>query len=157
MSQLDALLEEYGESHQNATNKLIHWVCIPSIVFSLMGILYAIPFPFAEKTFYFNWAVIVYVVTLIYYLRLSLMMAFGMSVVVGAMIIGNDLIYNLIGRSDSQLVVVSLAIFATAWVGQFIGHNIEGKKPSFFKDVQFLLVGPAWLIHFIYQKVGIKY
>jgi uncharacterized membrane protein YGL010W len=42
-------------------------------------------------------------------------------------------------------------------VGQFIGHKIEGKKPSFFKDILFLLIGPLWLLSFIYKKVGISY
>ena len=51
----------------------------------------------------------------------------------------------------------SLIIFVIAWIGQFIGHKIEGKKPSFFEDIQFLLIGPAWLLSFIYNKLGIKY
>jgi uncharacterized membrane protein YGL010W len=50
---------------------------------------------------------------------------------------------------------VHLGLFAVAWVGQFVGHQIEGKKPSFLKDLQFLLVGPAWLLHFVYRKVGL--
>jgi uncharacterized membrane protein YGL010W len=60
----------------------------------------------------------------------------------------------------SRIVVlwqVCLALFIVAWIFQFIGHKIEGKKPSFFKDLQFLLIGPAWLLSFIYQKVGIRY
>jgi uncharacterized membrane protein YGL010W len=47
--------------------------------------------------------------------------------------------------------------FVLAWIGQFIGHKIEGKKPSFFKDVAFLLIGPAWLMSFIYKKLGQRY
>ena len=61
-----------------------------------------------------------------------------------------------LGADAGRLAVASLIIFAVAWVGQFIGHKIEGKKPSFLEDVQFLLVGPAWLLHFIYRKVGVK-
>ena len=55
------------------------------------------------------------------------------------------------------LVQVCLAVFVLAWAGQFVGHKIEGKKPSFLKDLQFLLVGPMWLMHFIYRKLGIAY
>jgi uncharacterized membrane protein YGL010W len=150
-------LDKYGESHQNATNKLIHWVCVPSIVFSLFGLIYAIPFPFAEKTMFANWAAVLLVLTLAYYLRLSLAMFVGF-VVIGTLILwGNTAIYEAVGRSNGQLALVSLLIFAIAWVGQFIGHKIEGKKPSFLEDVEFLLIGPAWLLHFIYQKVGIRY
>ena len=52
---------------------------------------------------------------------------------------------------------ICLVIFVLAWIGQFIGHRIEGKKPSFLKDVVFLLIGPAWLLSMIYKKVGLKY
>jgi uncharacterized membrane protein YGL010W len=44
------------------------------------------------------------------------------------------------------LFYTSLLIFVVAWVGQFYGHHIEGKKPSFLKDLQFLLIGPAWVL-----------
>ncbi len=43
------------------------------------------------------------------------------------------------------LLTTSLAIFVIAWIGQFYGHKVEGKKPSFLKDLQFLLIGPAWV------------
>ncbi len=67
-------------------------------------------------------------------------------------------VINLIGRTiNAPLWVISLAIFFVAWVGQFYGHKVEGKKPSFFKDIQFLLIGPAWLMHFIYKRLGIPY
>lgn len=150
-------LDKYGESHQNATNKLIHWVCVPSIMFSLFGLIFAIPFPFAEKGLFTNWAAILLLLALVYYLRLSFAMFLGFVVIGGLMLWGNNAIYEAVGKNSGQLALVSLAIFAIAWVGQFIGHKIEGKKPSFLEDVQFLLIGPAWLLHFIYQKVGIRY
>ena len=57
----------------------------------------------------------------------------------------------------SKLFTISLVLFVVAWIGQFIGHKLEGAKPSFFKDLQFLLIGPAWLLSFIYKKMGIAY
>ena len=56
-----------------------------------------------------------------------------------------------------RLWAVSVAVFVLAWVGQFIGHAIEGKRPSFFKDVQFLLIGPIWLLAELYRRAGIPY
>jgi uncharacterized membrane protein YGL010W len=156
MVTMDWLLDKYGESHKNATNKLLHWVCVPSIVFSLFAILYAIPFPM-ERGLFTNWAFVLYAVSLAYYLRLSLPMTIGMMLVCGAMILGVNAIYNNVGHDASSLAYVALAIFVVAWIGQFIGHKIEGKKPSFLEDIQFLMVGPAWLLSFIYKKVGIKY
>ena len=63
--------------------------------------------------------------------------------------------HQIIGQNN--LLIVSLTMFFIAWILQFIGHKIEGKKPSFIKDIQFLLIGPAWLLGFIYKKIGIKF
>jgi uncharacterized membrane protein YGL010W len=150
------LLDKYGESHQNATNKLIHWVCVPSIVFSLFAVLYAIPFP-VERSLFTNWAFVLYAASLLYYTRLSLTITLGMFLVCGAMLLGVDAIYNETGKNAASLGYIALGIFVVAWIGQFIGHKIEGKKPSFLEDIQFLMVGPAWLLSFIYKKMGIKY
>ncbi|MDX1939254.1 MAG: Mpo1-like protein [Saprospiraceae bacterium] len=149
-------LDKYGESHQNATNKLIHWVCVPSIMFSLLGLIYAIPFP-VERSLFMNWAAVLLALALLYYLRLSIPMFLGFVVIGGLILLGNNAIFEALGRNGGQLALISLIIFAVAWVGQFIGHKIEGKKPSFFEDVQFLLIGPAWLLHFIYRKIGVRY
>lgn len=149
-------LDKYGESHQNPTNKLIHWFCVPAIMISLFGLIYAIPFP-VERTLFTNWAVVLLVGAWIYYLRLSFPMFLGFVVIGSAMILAVDSIYQAVGQSAGSLALVSLAIFAIAWVVQFIGHKIEGAKPSFLEDVEFLMIGPAWLLHFIYKKVGISY
>ncbi|MCF8246221.1 MAG: DUF962 domain-containing protein [Saprospiraceae bacterium] len=154
--QIDTLLDKYGESHQNAINKLIHWVCVPSIMFSLFGLLYAIPF-FTERSLYANWATYALVFALIYYMRLSKPMFFGFILIGGAMVYGADSIYQTTLGDAKMLALISLFIFVVAWIFQFIGHKIEGKKPSFLEDLQFLLIGPAWLLHFIYKKVGISY
>lgn len=152
---IDWFLEKYAESHQNLTNKLIHWVCVPAIMFSLFGLIYSIPFPFAaEKTLFLNWAAVVMALALVYYLLLSLPMFIGFIFIGSAIVAGNHALAQAVG---DNLVYVSIGIFVIAWIGQFIGHKIEGKKPSFFEDLQFLLIGPAWLLHFIYKKVGIKY
>ena len=156
MKQIDILLNTYGESHMNATNKLIHWVCVPAIMFSLLALLFCIPF-FMERTWYANWAMVFLLFALVYYARLSVIMLIGFIVVGTLMMLG---IYALYGAADfdaGQLAVYALIIFVVAWIGQFIGHKIEGKKPSFLQDVQFFLIGPAWLMHFIFKKMGIGY
>lgn len=160
MRTIDSLLSEYGESHQNKINKAFHWICIPAIVFSLMGLLTAIPSTYlsnwlpAQWAPYFNWATIFLFVNLIYYFRHSLSIALGMLLFASFCIIGNVWLQQNLAMPLWQ---TALIIFVVAWIGQFIGHKIEGKKPSFFKDIQFLMVGPAWLLHFLYKQVGIRY
>lgn len=155
MAKIDDLLEKYGESHQNGTNKSIHWICVPVIMFSLLGLLYSIPFP-GGRSLLGNWAAVFVAVTLLYYLRLSIPMFLGFLPVVALMLWGNHQLAQAVG-SIQNMVFASLGIFALAWVGQFIGHKIEGKKPSFLEDLQFLLIGPAWLLHFIFRRLGVRY
>ena len=156
MRPIDLLLETYGESHKNATNKLIHWVCVPAIMFSLLTLLFAIPF-FVERSLWANWAFVLLVGAWIYYARLSMTMLIGFIVIGGLMLLGIMGLYGLAGYDAGTLALYAVIIFVVAWIGQFIGHKIEGKKPSFLQDVQYLLIGPAWLLHFIFKKVGINY
>jgi len=157
MAKIDQLIATYAESHQNATNKLIHWVCVPLIVFSLFGLLHAIPFPFAEKTMFLNWAGVFFAIAIIYYARLSLAITIGMVLFSIGVLWGNHAIFESVGRDAAQLCYISLAIFVVVWILQFIGHKIEGQKPSFLEDVQYLMIGPAWIMSFIFNKLGIKY
>ncbi|MCE2894032.1 MAG: DUF962 domain-containing protein [Flammeovirgaceae bacterium] len=159
MRKIDNLLSEYGVSHQNPTNKLIHWICVPLIFFSLMGLIASIPSgvlssAFGEGSMYANWAAVVLALALIYYITLSIPLTIGMFLFALACLF---FINQLVLLNIAPLWLVSLGIFVAAWIGQFYGHKVEGKKPSFFKDVQFLMIGPAWLMHFIYKKIGIPY
>lgn len=160
MRKIDSLLEEYGSSHQNSTNKMIHWICVPAIMFSLLGLLWSIPnewlisiVPSAIAPFATVASLFVFV-AIIYYLTISIPLTFGMLIVVLPMLILN---YFIEANLNTPLWLISIIVFVIAWIGQFYGHKIEGKKPSFLKDVQFLLIGPAWLMHFVYKRLGIPY
>ena len=158
MTKLDTLFEEYTSSHLNPTNKFIHWIAGPSIVFSLLGMVWAIPMPSFMASFpYINWASLVIAFSLYYYYNLSPILAFAMIIVTGIysfIIVRLEYLEKAGGMALWQICVI---IFVVAWIFQFIGHKIEGKKPSFFKDLQFLLIGPIWLLHFIFKKVGLPY
>ena len=124
---------------------------------SLLGLWWSIPssylLPMIEG-FQINWAILITLIILLYYMRLSYMMGIGM-LLIGSILL--CLIYLIELKVNLALWKISLIIFVIAWIGQFIGHEIEGKKPSFLQDIQFLLIGPAWLLSFIYKKLGIKY
>ena len=152
MRNVNALLTEYGESHQNKTNEKIHWVCVPAIMFSLLGILWSLPFPVKISPF-INWATILIALSLIYYLFLSWQLALGIFFYSLFMI----LILHWADGFSVPLWQIALVIFVVAWIGQFVGHHIEGQRPSFFKDVQFLLVGPVWLLADVYRKFHLRY
>src|SRR6186713_2726184 len=71
-------LGEYGESHQNETNKTIHWICVPTIFFSIVGLLYSIKLPFSMAGIQLNVATIVMVLVIVYYFLLSKTLWIGM-------------------------------------------------------------------------------
>jgi uncharacterized membrane protein YGL010W len=159
MRTVDALLSEYGESHKNPTNKAVHWICVPIIFWTVVALLWSVKIPYIipKLNIALNGAMIGLALALVYYITLSPLLALGM------------LLFSILCMAISYYVeialrpfgfplwAVALVVFVLAWIGQFWGHSIEGKKPSFLKDLQFLLIGPAWLMHFIFKKAGIAY
>jgi len=138
---------------------MVHWFCVPAIVISLIGLIWSIPVPAQLATIKIgalpmNWSLLFIFMVLIYYFILSVPLALGMFLVIGLMLIAGYLLATFI---PLPLWVTCLILFSVAWIGQFWGHKVEGKKPSFLRDIQFLLIGPVWLLSFIYQRLGIKY
>jgi len=156
----DEWFDAYGESHQNPTNKAIHWVCVPVILFATVGLFWSIPRLGMDDVLpggaapYLNWGSLLVLGSLIFYARLSYVLALGMGVVSAVVIAG---LLAIESASSMPLWQVCTIVFVLAWIGQFIGHKIEGKKPSFFEDLQFLMIGPIWLLGFIYRKLDIAY
>jgi uncharacterized membrane protein YGL010W len=146
-------LSEYGENHQNQTNKTIHWICVPAIFFSIIGLLYGIKIPFYIAEHHLNVAMIALALLIAYYFSLSKVLWAGIFLFGTLCLL---LCHFIELRFFMPLWAFSLIIFAIAWIGQFYGHKVEGKKPSFLKDIQFLMIGPAWLMSFIYRGLGIK-
>ena len=142
MRTIDTLLAQYGESHRNHVNEWVHIVCVPLIVFSLLGLLWS-----AHPSM----ALLASILALYYYYKLSRPFAAGMLAILAIML-------GLLLLMPAQTILpVSLALFVLAWIGQFIGHQIEGKKPSFLDDVRFLLVGPLFVLGFLYRRLRLAY
>jgi len=155
MRSADSWLAEYGESHQNPTNELLHFLCVPAIVLSVMGLLWSLPVPaaFAHASSWLNWASLAALAAFLYYLSLSVPLALGGALALALLL----LLTAALAQLPVPLWLTSLAIFAVAWTGQFVGHAIEGKRPSFFKDVQFLLIGPLWLLAALYRRLELSH
>ncbi len=138
---IDQLLAHYGESHTQPTNELIHYIAIPLIVFSLIGVLHWLN-PML--------ALVVIAASIVYYARLS-------TVFMIAMTVSAVLMLYAVGLVGAALLPVSIGIFVVSWIFQFIGHKIEGKKPSFLEDLQYLLIGPLFVLSKLFLKLGIKW
>lgn len=139
---IDVLLDQYSDSHRNPVNELIHVVCVPVIVFTLLGILWSLHPALALAAA---------LAALVYYFRLSPPFAVGMLLMSAAMLA----VLALMPRYT--VLPLSIAIFVVAWIGQFIGHQIEGKKPSFLDDLRFLLIGPLFVLGFLYRRLRVAY
>lgn len=147
MRTLDQWFDDYAVSHQNPVNKKIHYICVPAIFFSILGLLMCIPNAIISNTLNLNfplienWAAVILMLLLLFYIRLSIVMAMKIAVFAFLCLFANFYIGQYV-----NLLLFSVGVFAVAWIGQFYGHHIEGKKPSFINDLQFLLIGPAWVI-----------
>ncbi len=149
-------LEDYGDSHRNHANKALHWICVPVIAWCVLGILWSLPFPGGVRDSHpaANWGVLAVLAALTYYALLSIRLALGALVLLFAMLWS----IGVVDRSSAApLWAICAVLFVAAWIGQFVGHAIEGKRPSFFKDIQFLMIGPLWLLADVYRRLGIRF
>lgn len=153
MREIERLISHYGESHQNKTNILIHAVAVPSIFFVTLGLIWSIPVPEFISQFKINFVHISIIPMLYYYFKLSGPIGAAMTLLTLLAIGG----IKLLVAADISVWQFSLALFVVMWILQFIGHEIEGKKPSFFEDLRYLLVGPAWWwVHWL-KRMNISY
>lgn len=151
---LKSLFDEYGESHQNAVNVAVHWTAVPLIYFSVLGLLASIPSPWQGVFGGKIWVILVLVAVCVFYARRSFPLTIGM-VAFSALCLW--IAMWLEANAVWPLWAICVAVFVVAWIAQFVGHGVEGKKPSFLKDLQFLLIGPAWLMAKLFRKAGIPY
>lgn len=138
---VDQLIAHYGQSHQHQGNELIHFIAIPLIMLSLAGMLFALH---RYVAYAFMAA------SMVYYARLSM-------VFLAAMLVWALLTLAVVIAMGANVLPISVAIFIGAWILQFIGHKMEGKKPSFFEDIQYLWVGPLFVLSKLFRKLGIKW
>ena len=137
---VDQLIAHYGESHQNPRNEVIHFIAIALIMLSLVGMLFAVH-PFVAYAFV--------AASMVYYARLS-------GVFLVSMVLWSALTVAMVFAMGPRVLAISMAIFVGAWILQFIGHRIEGKKPSFFEDIQYLWIGPLFVLSKLFGKLGIR-
>ena len=138
---IDQLLAHYGLSHQNPRNELIHFIAIPLIMLSLVGMLFALH-PYVAYAFV--------AASMVYYARLSV-------VFFVTMVVWSALTVGVVLMMGANVLPHSVAIFVGAWILQFIGHKMEGKKPSFFEDIQYLWVGPLFVLSRLFGKLGVRW
>lgn len=148
---IDRWLSSYSGDHVNATNQAIHVVCVPAIVWSVTAAFWLIPVP-AALARPGAWMALAMFAAWLWYWKLSRKLALGALVAFVAFGFINRALWDALGPAG--LGWIALGVFVVAWIGQFIGHKIEGRRPSFFTDLKYLLVGPLWTLDKLYRKLG---
>lgn len=140
MKTVEEWFELYGESHQNRTNKLIHYVCVPAILYAVLALLDGVSKPYYFD-FPFSMALPLLFAGGCFYLMLNWRLGMVTLLLCFAMVAT----FHFYTHPKIQ-IMINLALFVVAWIFQFIGHKIEGKKPSFLQDILFLMIGPLWIV-----------
>lgn len=153
MRTMQEWLDSYASDHRHPVNQRLHWLCVPPIVWAVIALLWAIPVPsaFARPG---AWAVLAMVLAFYWYWRRSRRLATGLLIAFAVLGLLTHLLYGWLG--PVRLCWLAVAVFVLAWIGQFVGHHYEGRRPSFLTDVCYLLIGPAWLMEKLLRRLGFK-
>ena len=152
--EVDRWLGSYSEDHRNPTNILIHWICVPLILWTVIALLWVVPVP-ALLGRAGLWAAVAMFAALSFYLRLSRALGLAMFVAFVALGLITEALYRWLG--PAALMWLAISVFVVAWIAQFVGHKVEGKRPSFLTDLAYLLIGPAWIVAKIMRRLRIAY
>ncbi|TAH46394.1 MAG: DUF962 domain-containing protein [Gammaproteobacteria bacterium] len=145
---------DYSKDHRNPANRLIHWICVPLILWAVIAALWVIPVPASIGRPGF-WCGMGMVAAFAFYWRMSRPIGAAMLLVFILMGLLTEGLYRTLGASG--LLQLAGGVFVLAWIGQFIGHHVEGARPSFLTDLAYLLIGPAWLAGKIMRRLGVTY
>ncbi len=151
---IDRWFASYSDDHRDATNQRIHVLCVPAIVWSVIALLWCVPAP---GTWLRDgvWAGIAMLAAALFYYRASRPLGLGIAAMFLVLGLVTRALYETLGRDG--LLWAAVGVFVLAWIGQFVGHKIEGRKPSFLTDLTYLLIGPAWVMSKLYRKLGWAY
>lgn len=153
MRSMQDWLDSYSADHRDPTNQVAHWLCVPPIVWSVIALLWTIPVP-ASLMRPGAWAVLVIVLAFYWYWKRSHRLAAALLVGFAVLALVTHLLFLELGAA--RLRYLAVAVFVLAWIGQFIGHHYEGRRPSFLTDLSYLLIGPAWLMAKLLRRLGVQ-
>ena len=147
MRTVSEFLNEYGKTHRHPSNQRIHFLCVPIILMSTLA--FGWPLSLAMLGQEAVWAPYVNVTTvasmlllLAFYARLGRRVVMAMTVYLAISIA----VIMAVETSSLPLIWTAVIAWVAAWALQFVGHNIEGAKPSFADDLVFLLIGPLFVL-----------
>ncbi len=155
MSETDGWLQLYEDTHQDLTYPVIYWAAVPMVVLGTVGILWTLPIPdqFFEISPLLNWGTAFLMATAVYYFIISVSLAIGML----PFLLGIAGIQNWLTTSDFSPLRVSIGLLVAGIIGLWLGHRNQGSLRPVIRDLQLMMIGPAWLLSVLYRRIGIPF
>jgi uncharacterized membrane protein YGL010W len=151
---IDRWFGHYSADHQNPVNQRIHVIAVPAILISVVALAWCIPVPGTLFSQGF-WGALAMFFAWMFYNRASRKLGYGMLAIFVALFWSMRALVARLGIES--LAIAAAVVFVVAWIAQFIGHRIEGRRPSFLTDLTYLLIGPAWVLAKLYRALGWTY
>lgn len=148
--------EKYSESYQTPAQKIIHWVSMIVIIFSLLGLFWAIPFPYlkflGQYNGFFNWASFLIAAGVYYYYKKAPTLSYIVFLLFFACSYFVMQLDNLHKSGGPALWLVCGVLFIVFASLQFSNLKIKNKKPSFSDGLNFMIISPLWVLHFLFKR-----
>lgn len=160
---VDVEFEEMNNLSQNTSFRTILAFFIPLFFFGIMTMVWMIPFPeiaYLKKNGYdifLNWGSFFIAFIVYAYLRYSPMLSYVSLVGIGIMsfFIVQLEYWEKGGGPAVHIVGFLIALFSLMMISW--GAGLEQKPLKRQKIFKFLVLGPIWLLHFLFKKLNIKY
>jgi uncharacterized membrane protein YGL010W len=155
MTEIDSWLDHYQETHDDLTNPAIYWSGVPLVVLGTVGLLWLLPVPdaFPDISPLFNWGTAFLMVAVVYYFIISVSLAIGML----PFIVGVAATQIWLARSGFPPLVVSIGLLAAGIIALWLGHLRHGVVAPVLRDLQLMMIAPAWMLSVLYRRIGIPY
>ena len=151
MKNLVEHLSQYADYHRDPRNIASHFIGIPMIVVAVAVLLSRPQWPVAGLGV--SPAVLLGVVSAVFYLRLELALGLLMTVLLGLAVWAGQILAT---QSTWVWLASGIGLFVTGWAIQFIGHYYEGRKPAFVDDLSGLIVGPLFVVAELLFLLGLR-
>jgi uncharacterized membrane protein YGL010W len=151
VSNLPALLADYGAYHRDPHNRLTHYFGVPAIVYAIL----VLPALHTATIFGFTLEVdrIIVVPFVLFYLCLDLRLGLVLAALF-ALLCGAAEATTQLGATVSTILAAS--VFILGWALQFFGHYLEGNRPALLTNLFQILVAPIYLTAELSFGLGLR-
>lgn len=144
MKSLAEQMSMYSAYHQNPVNKMIHFLFVPAIVWTLMVALDLLPL-LAVAGITVTAAMVITAVLLVWYLVLDFPLGVVSAAVFTMLLVSAITLNESVGPRTA--LTIAAVLFVASWVFQFVGHGVwEKRRPALADNLLQVFVAPIFLV-----------